>query len=74
MLKQIVNGDALSVSANDLKNLKRRNLVEQKTRKSYRIEKGAEYSEVRKKRYADISKEMLGAKDEVISGHLYCWE
>jgi hypothetical protein len=66
MLRQIAySGAQLSVSTNDLNNLKKRKLVEQKTRKSYRIEKGAEFSDVRKKRYADISKEMLGNKEEV---------
>lgn len=64
MLKQVAAG-ASSLSADDLKNLKKRKLVELKTRKSYRIEKGAEYNEVRRRRYADISREMLGNKAEV---------
>lgn len=64
MLKQVAAG-ASSLSTDDLKNLKKRKLVELKTRKSYRIEKGAEYNEVRRRRYADISREMLGNKSEV---------
>ena len=66
MLRHVaVQSTGSGVSPNDLKNLKRRNLVEVKTRKSYRLEKGADFNPIRKKRHADLSKDMLGNKDAV---------
>jgi phenylalanyl-tRNA synthetase alpha chain len=64
MLRRIATDwSGADFSANDLKNLKKRKLVDQKTRKSYRIEKGSEFNPVRQKRYADISRGMLGQKE-----------
>ena len=59
------HGDGSGLSANDLKQLKRRNLVEVKTRKSYRLERGADFHPIRRKRHADLSKDMLGNKEAV---------
>lgn len=49
----------------ELKNLKKRKLVQQVTRKSYRITKGPAYQPVRVKRMAEITKDMLGNVAEV---------
>lgn len=62
-LRQLASGGVLS--EDDLKNLKKRKLVNQQVRKSYRIEKGEEFSERRQKRCADITREMLGNPEEV---------
>lgn len=63
ILRQLASGAELS--EDDLKNLKRRKLVNQQIRKSYRIEKGEEFSETRQKRWADITRDMLGNRDDV---------
>jgi phenylalanyl-tRNA synthetase alpha chain len=63
LLHQIASG--IEVSEDDLKNLKKRKLVNQQIRKSYRLEKGEEFSERRQKRCADITLEMLGDIAEV---------
>ena len=55
-----------ALSEEDLKNLKRRKLVAQITRKSYKVSKGSQYQPRRVKRYADLTKEMLGNQQEVI--------
>lgn len=49
----------------DMKNLKKRKLVQQITRKSYRLSKGPSYHPVRVKRIAELTKEMLGNPTEV---------
>ena len=54
-----------SLSDDDCKNLKRRKLVSQVTRKSYRVTKGPQYAPTRVKRHADITKDMLGNKETV---------
>lgn len=54
-----------SQSEEDLKNLKRRKLVQQITRKSYKITRGVEFRPVRVRKMADLTKEMLGQKSEV---------
>mmetsp|Transcript_12986 Transcript_12986/g.18197 ORF Transcript_12986/g.18197 Transcript_12986/m.18197 type:complete len:503 (+) Transcript_12986:68-1576(+) len=54
---QSLNFDAISES--DLKDLKRRKLINQAVRKSYKVTKGSEYSLERKKKTADLTKEML---------------
>jgi len=51
----------------ELKNLKKRKLVQQITRKSYRLFKGPAYQPVRVKRMAELTKEMLGNPAEVSS-------
>lgn len=65
LLRQLASGGELS--EDDLKNLKKRKLVNQQVRKSYRIEKGVEFSERRQKRCADITREMLGNPEEVLT-------
>ena len=60
------------VAEDDLKNLKRRKLINQVVRKSYKVEKGAEFNPVRRKRLADLTKEMLGNKSEVMN-FWHCW-
>ena len=60
-----VNSNKNSVSEDNLKNLKRRKLVQMITRKSYRITKGESYQPTRVKRMADLTKEMLGNLEEV---------
>lgn len=64
-LSLILNNNAIGLSEDDLKNLKRRKLAQQLTRKSYKITKGPEYRTKRIKKVADITKEMLGNKSEV---------
>jgi phenylalanyl-tRNA synthetase alpha chain len=63
LLQQVASG--VEVSEDDLKNLKKRKLVNQQIRKSYRLEKGEEFSERRQKRCADITREMIGNIEEV---------
>ena len=52
-------------SEDDLKNLKRRKLVNQIVRKSYRISKGVEFQPTRVRKLADLTKEMLGVASDV---------
>ena len=53
------------VSEEDLKNLKRRKLVNQIVRKSYKIVKGPEFQPRRVRKAADLTKEMLGVASDV---------
>ncbi|GLE09647.1 hypothetical protein PINS_up021384 [Pythium insidiosum] len=53
------HGALTSVSNDEAKNLKRRNLLEVRTRKSYMIAKGPNFSLQRKKQAAGLTKEML---------------
>lgn len=62
VLGQVSSGN---VDEEELKNLKRRKLVQQITRKSYKITKGPEYRPQRVRKMADLTKEMLGNKAEV---------
>ena len=65
-LAEIANPKAESkVSEEDLKNLKRRKLVNQIIRKSYKITKGAEFQSQRVRKAADLTKEMLGSASDV---------
>lgn len=64
VLLSVENGTVTS-SEDELKNLKKRKLVQQITRKSLKITKGPEYSERRVRKMADLSKTMLGKKEEV---------
>jgi hypothetical protein len=57
--------DGRPVSEEDLKNLKRRKLVQQVTKKSFRVTRGPEFQPVRVKKMADLTKSMLGNKNEV---------
>lgn len=61
LLRRIESADgALSAATSDeAKNLKRRNLVETRTRKSYKLTKGPNFSLQRKKQAAGLNKEML---------------
>eukprot|EP01038_Epipyxis_sp_PR26KG_P008499 gene8499-11490_t len=57
-----------TLSEEDLKNLKRRKLIQQITRKSYKIMKGPEFREKRIRKMADLNKSMLGNKAEMSNG------
>ena len=63
ILGQVAAGT--SVSEDKCKDLKRRKLVQQVTRKSLRITRGPEFRERRVRKMADLTKEMLGSKAEV---------
>lgn len=52
-------GALSAVTSDEAKNLKRRNLVDIRTRKSYKITKGPNFSLQRKKQAAGLNKEML---------------
>lgn len=54
-----------TASEDDLKNLKRRKLVNQVVRKSYKITKGVEFQPTRVRKAADLTKEMLGLASDV---------
>lgn len=62
------SGNNNSVSEEELKNLKRRKLVNQVTRKSYKVTKGPEFRPTRVRKMADLTKEMLGTKGEMAAG------
>lgn len=65
-LAEIANPTAeTKVSEEDLKNLKRRKLVNQIIRKSYKITKGVEFQSQRVRKAADLTKEMLGSASDV---------
>jgi hypothetical protein len=54
-----------TIPEEELKNLKKRKLVQQITRKSYRVIKGPDFKEKRVRKVADLHKSMLGEKNEV---------
>jgi phenylalanyl-tRNA synthetase alpha chain len=64
-LSAVAKGDNSSVSEEDLKNLKKRKLVNQVNRKSYRITKGPEFQPQRVRKVAELTKDMLGNKADV---------
>lgn len=64
-LLTVSNGSADTLSEEDLKNLKRRKLVNQIVRKSYRVSRGPQYRTERVRKLANITKDMLGNRDEV---------
>lgn len=64
-LQQVATTAGAGMNANDLNNLKKRKLVLQTTRKSYRITKGADFREKRVRKVADLTKAMLGKREEV---------
>lgn len=64
MLAQI-KADGNSVPEDKCKDLKRRKLVQQITRKSLKITKGPEFRVRRVRKMADLTKDMLGNKAEV---------
>lgn len=61
----IIEGGENALTEEDYKNLKRRKLVQQVVRKSARVTKGSNYRPKRVKKYADLTKDMLGNKAEV---------
>jgi phenylalanyl-tRNA synthetase alpha chain len=63
LLRDLLNN--IVVSDEHCKNLKRRKLVNEILRKSYRVTKGPEYRSKRVKKMADLSKDMFGNKNEV---------
>mmetsp|Transcript_9667 Transcript_9667/g.16026 ORF Transcript_9667/g.16026 Transcript_9667/m.16026 type:complete len:555 (+) Transcript_9667:49-1713(+) len=65
---KLLQTNSPGVSDDEIKNLKRRKLVNQVVRKSYKVLKGAEYNPVRRKRIADLTKEMFGNKAELPPG------
>jgi hypothetical protein len=52
-------GDMGAISDEDQKNLKRRKLITQVVRKSFRINQGPEFAPVRQKKASDLTKQML---------------
>ena len=64
-LRHLAANTPNSVADDEIKNLKRRKLINQVVRKSYKVQKGTEYNTVRRKRIADLTKEMFGNKAEV---------
>lgn len=73
-LQQVATSSGAGMNANDLNNLKKRKLVVQTTRKSYRITKGADFREKRVRKVADLTKAMLGKREEVCwSSTSYCY-
>ncbi len=57
-----------NLSEEDAKNLKKRKLIQQITRKSLRITKGPDYRLTRVRKMADLTKEMLGDKSDMAAG------
>eukprot|EP00596_Hydrurales_sp_CCMP1899_P002267 CAMPEP_0119042874 /NCGR_PEP_ID=MMETSP1177-20130426/16224_1 /TAXON_ID=2985 /ORGANISM="Ochromonas sp, Strain CCMP1899" /LENGTH=507 /DNA_ID=CAMNT_0007009937 /DNA_START=85 /DNA_END=1605 /DNA_ORIENTATION=- len=55
-------------SEDDLKNFKKRKLVVQIIKKSYKISRGVDYQPVRVRKLADLTKEMLGVKNDMGAG------
>lgn len=69
ILRLVLNGEATTIAdENELKNLKKRKLVSQITRKSVRVTKGPEFREKRVRKVADLTKAMLGNKAEMAAG------
>ena len=64
-LRKIKSGES-AVSEEELNNLKRRKLVQQINRKSAKVLKGPEFREFRVRKVADLTKDMLGTRNEVI--------
>jgi phenylalanyl-tRNA synthetase alpha chain len=64
VLRQVQEGSG-ELPEEELKNLKRRKLVQQIVRKSYKISKGPSFRSQRVRKMADLTKEMLGSRDEV---------
>lgn len=69
-LQAVVEGRQDALTEDDYKNLKRRKLVQQVVRKSARVTRGPNYRSKRVKKFADLTKDMLGNKSEVPS-HIY---
>jgi phenylalanyl-tRNA synthetase alpha chain len=69
---RLLQSGGSGVTDDEVKNLKRRKLVNQVVRKSYRVQKGEEYNCVRRKRIADLTKEMFGNKAEVSESPSHC--
>jgi phenylalanyl-tRNA synthetase alpha chain len=67
----LIHSNSSAVSEDKCKDLKRRKLVQQVTRKSLKITKGPEFRVRRVRKMADLTKEMLGNKAEVRARPLF---
>ena len=68
VLAKIKSGSYNDVPEDELKNLKKRTLLQQTIRKSYKITKGVDFKEKRVRKMADLTKEMLGNKADMATG------
>ena len=68
MLAKVEKGDLTGVSEDDLKNWKRRKLINQVVRKSFKITKGPDFQPQRTRKLAELTKEMLGNANEMAPG------
>jgi phenylalanyl-tRNA synthetase alpha chain len=64
-LIQVNNG--VEIPEQELKNLKRRKLVQQTVRKSFKISKGPAFQPQRVRKVAELTKDMLGDKEQVVA-------
>lgn len=69
LLRNVLN--VIEIGEEDLKNLKRRKLIQQITRKSYQLIKGADFKPQRVRKMADLTKKMLGNKAEMAEGNTH---
>jgi len=67
-LLRLLQTDPSAVPEDELKNLKRRKLVQQVVRKSLKVSKGGAFRPQRVRKHADLTKEMLGARGEMEPG------
>lgn len=65
ILRAVLSGAPDAAPEKVLQDLKKRKLVQQVTRKSYKISKGPEFKPQRVKKMADLTKEMIGNKSEM---------
>ena len=70
MLAKIADSGGDGIAEVELNTLKKRKLIQQVTRKSYRITKGGAYKPQRVRKHAHLTKEMLGARNEVNITHI----
>eukprot|EP01034_Spumella_vulgaris_P033229 gene33229-41000_t len=69
VLKAIGEEGTHNVPEEELKNLKKRKLVQQVTRKSYKITRGPDFREIRVRKVADLTKAMLVKSESDPSAH-----
>lgn len=67
-LLRLLQSDPAAVPEEELKNLKRRKLVQQVVRKSLKVSKGPAFRPQRVRKLADLTKDMLGVKVEMEAG------
>ena len=65
LLRCVRSNNLGSVHEKALQDLKKRKLLQQVIRKSYKIEKGPEFKPQRVKKMADLTSEMLGNKEDM---------